>query len=331
MISRLPQQSIPSPYFVLTATCYTRRLGIVPPRELPRRIQSVRGGRSEPIVPQRPLSSSARSGGWQGVLLERHMADEVYDARDTQAPSNILHFFEGLPLTSEWRFDGHTVRVVNLPGSLALEPKGFHFDVHCVRARRAPQWILDLDQATFGQRIQEAVHGGSVELKPHFNLSDPQLVSLCRLLQADLEAGCPTGPLYGELVSAALAIQLTRRCSVNAAEVPSSRGGLSPGRLRRVFEYIEANLDVNVRLDTLAREVGVSAFHFSRLFRQSTGSSPHQYLLRRRLDRAKTLLRQPDVSLAEVSASTGFADQSHFTKVFRQFTGVTPSEYRHQP
>jgi AraC family transcriptional regulator len=274
--------------------------------------------------------SSARSGSWEGVLLERHIGGEVYDARDTEAPSNILHFFEGAPLTCEWRFEGRTVRVVNLPGSLAFEPKGFRFHVHCVRTRRAPQWILDLDQATFGQRIQETVRGGSVELTPHFNLSDPHLVSLCRLLQADLEAGCPTGPLYGELLSAALAIQLTQRCSVNAAEVPSFRGGLCPARLRRVFEYIEANLDVNVRLDTLAHEVGVSAFHFSRLFRQSTGSSPHQYLLQRRLDRAKTLLRQPAISLAEISAATGFADQSHFTKVFRQFTGVTPSEYRRQ-
>ena len=80
----------------------------------------------------------------------------------------------------------------------------------------------------------------------------------------------------------------------------------------------------------LAREAGVSAFHFARLFKQSTGNSPHQYLLQRRLDRAKTMLRQAQMSLAEISASTGFADQSHFTKVFRRFTGVTPSEYRSQ-
>ena len=65
-------------------------------------------------------------------------------------------------------------------------------------------------------------------------------------------------------------------------------------------------------------------------FKRSTGSSPHQYLLQRRLDRAKSLLKQRELTLAEIGASTGFADQSHFTKVFRQFTGVTPSEYRRQ-
>jgi len=278
------------------------------------------------------VMSSAAGAGWQGLLLERHTAGEVHEARDTEAPSNILHFIEGVPLMSEWRSDGHTYRVVNRPGSMAFEPKGFRFDVHCVRGRPAPQWILDLDQTIFGQRVQETARGGRAELRPQLNLTDPQIASLCRLLQADLEAGCRSGPLYGELVGAALAVQLVRHCSATELE-GVSRGGLSPARLRRVFEYIEANLDVNMRLNMLAEQVGVSAFHFSRLFKQSTGSSPHQYLLRRRLDRAKTLLRQPQISLAEVSASTGFADQSHFTKVFRQFVGVTPSEFRcqHKP
>jgi AraC family transcriptional regulator len=268
--------------------------------------------------------------GWHGLLLERHIGDAVYDARDSEAPSNILHFFEGPPLTSEWFFEGRTHRVVNLPGSLALEPKGLHFGVHCARARPAPQWILDVDQTLFARRIEETVRGGRVELTTHLNITDPQIVALHRLLQADLEAGCPAGPLYGELLGTALALQLTRLCTASATTPDPPRGGLPPASLRRILEYIEANLDSNIRLDNLAREVGVSAFHFSRLFKQSTGSSPHQYLLHRRLDRAKTLLRQRATPLADVSTSTGFADQSHFTKVFRRFTGVTPSEYRRQ-
>ena len=294
------------------------------------RIQSVRAGRRKPIVPQQPLLSSANGVGWHGLLLERHIGDAVYDARDSEAPTNILHFFEGPPLTTEWRFDGRTQRVVNLPGSVALEPKGLHFDVHCVRARPAPQWIMDVEQALFTRRIEETVPGGRVELTAHLNITDPRIVTLCRLLQADLEAGCPAGPLYGELLASALAVQLVRQCSAGATTLDPPRGGLSPASLRRVLEYIEANLHNAVRLDVLAREVGVSAFHFSRLFKQSTGSSPHQYLLHRRLDRAKTLLRQRAMPLADVSTSTGFADQSHFSKVFRRFTGITPSDYRRQ-
>ena len=274
------------------------------------------------------MLSSATGAAWQGLILERHLADDVYDARDIETASNILHFFEGVPLTCEWRSDGRTQRIQNLPGSMALVPRGFRFDVHCVRSQRSPQWILDLDQATFAQRVGETVRGGRIELTTQLNITDPQVGSLCRLLQADLEAGSPSGSLYGELVGAALAIQLAICCSSTTPVGVAAKGGLSPGRLRRIFEYVEANLDVNVRLDVLAGEAGVSAFHFSRLFKQSTGSSPHQYLLCRRLDRAKTLLRETESSLADVARATGFADQSHFTKVFRKFVGVPPSEYR---
>jgi AraC family transcriptional regulator len=272
--------------------------------------------------------SSAVGTGWQGLLLERHIADKVYDAKDVEASSNILHFFDAVPLTSEWRSQGHTRRVVNMPGSMAFEPRGFRFDVHCVRSQRAPQWILDLDQAAFGQRVLETQPGGRLELTPQLNFADAQAGALYRLLRADVEAGCPNGPLFGELVGAALAVRLAHCCAETADLETRARGGLPPARLRRVLEYIEANLDTNVRLNALAAEVGVSAFHFSRLFKQSTGCSPHQYLLGRRLERAKTLLCQPRTTLAEIGASTGFADQGHFTKVFRRFVGVTPSEYR---
>jgi AraC family transcriptional regulator len=293
-----------------------------------RRIESVRSGRTGAIVPQRPVLSSAVGAGWQGLLLERHIADEVYDAKDVEASSNILHFFDAVPLTSEWRSEGQTRRVVNMPGSMAFEPRGFRFDVHCVRSQRAPQWILDLDQTIFGQRVREIQRGEHFALTPQLNLGDPQAGALYRLLQADVEAGCPCGPLYGELVGAALAVRLAHCCAEMADLETRPGNGLSPASLRRVLEFIEANLDTNVRLNALAAAVGVSAFHFSRLFKQSTGRSPHQYLVGRRLERAKTLLRQPRTTLVEISASTGFADQSHFTKVFRRCVGVTPSEYR---
>jgi hypothetical protein len=123
-----------------------------------RRIQSLRSGRTEAIVRWRPILSSATGTDWQGLILERHLADQVYDARDTEAPSNILHFFEGVPLTCEWWYDAHTHRV-DLPGSMALEPQGFRFDVHCVRTQRAPQWILNLNQAIFARDDRAKTRG----------------------------------------------------------------------------------------------------------------------------------------------------------------------------
>ena len=109
---------------------------------------------------------------------------------------------------------------------------------------------------------------------------------------------------------------------------PLSPAGLTTLRLRRALDYIQANLDGDIHLDDLAASVGLSPFYFSRLFKLSTGSTPHQYLLQRRLERAKELLRSPDASLSQVALESGFADQSHLTNVFRRFMGITPSQFR---
>ena len=108
----------------------------------------------------------------------------------------------------------------------------------------------------------------------------------------------------------------------------SGRGGLPKTRLNRALEYIEANLDRDLHLDELAKACGFSSFHFAKLFKQSTGASPHQYVLERRLERAKALLRMPELSLSQISLDTGFADQSHLTNVFRKFLGVSPAKFR---
>jgi len=106
------------------------------------------------------------------------------------------------------------------------------------------------------------------------------------------------------------------------------KGGLTRLRLNRALEYIQANLGGEVHLEGLARAAGLSPFHFAKLFKQSTGSTPHQYIVQRRLERATELLRSTEVNLSEVALECGFADQSHFANVFRRFVGVTPSQYR---
>ena len=94
-------------------------------------------------------------------------------------------------------------------------------------------------------------------------------------------------------------------------------------------EYIEQNLEHNVSLTALAEVAGVSLYHFAKAFKQSTGATPHQYVLRRKIDRAKELLSAKR-SVLEASARTGFVDQSHIKKIFRRVVGITPTEYRNQ-
>jgi len=292
---------------------------------LSRRILTAREGKIEPLVPHLPLKSSG--GAWQGVTLEKHMADADYVRPNFVVHSNLLHVFAGRPVTQEWRIDGRNHHVKNIAGSLAIAPKGLQTSVRAVRSEPDVQWILELDPSS----SQEILNEKKFELTPQLNVRDPQAARLIQLLLAEVESGCPTGSLFGETIGNSLILYLAHHFSSTAPGREQIRGGLPGGRLSRALEYIEANLGRDIHLNELAEAAGLSPFHFATLFKQSTGSSPHQYLLQRRLERAKELLRRSAMSLSEISLETGFADQSHFTNVFRRFMGATPSKFRSSP
>jgi AraC family transcriptional regulator len=105
------------------------------------------------------------------------------------------------------------------------------------------------------------------------------------------------------------------------------RGGLAGGALRRVRAYIDDHIGERISLDELAREAGVSRFHFARQFRLSTGESPMGYLRRVRIECSKTILQSRETTVAEVAARLGFSDQSHFTRIFGRLVGISPGSF----
>src|SRR5262249_49948014 len=106
------------------------------------------------------------------------------------------------------------------------------------------------------------------------------------------------------------------------------RGGLPPRALQRVRDYIEAHLAENLSLQALADTAGLSRYHFARAFKQSEGLTPHDYIVKCRVERAQKLLADSDMPLSEIALAVGFADQSHCARRFREHVGVTPSSYR---
>ena len=147
-------------------------------------------------------------------------------------------------------------------------------------------------------------------------------------VDAEMAAGGAGGRLAAESLANVLAVHLIRH--VLAPRRPGGRDGALPrGRLRAVIEYVEEHLDACPTLEQIAAVAHLSPYHFARQFKGATGLPPHQYVIARRVERAKQLLQGGgDVSLAEVAVHAGFSDQSHFCHHFKRLVGVTPGQFR---
>jgi AraC family transcriptional regulator len=203
--------------------------------------------------------------------------------------------------------------------------------------RHMEHWVGTSDLQRLSLSISDAAlmatydgMSGDVELRSSSNLVDARVGALVAAVNAERIAGFPSGRLFLDSVEQALAAALVDGYAVRHRSVPTYRGGLAPARLRRVVELVHAKIDDEVTLDELAESAGLSTAHFSQMFRKSTGESPHQFVLRQRIERAKQMLRAPEVRVMDVAVACGFKTQQHFARVFRQLCGASPTEYRQE-
>jgi AraC family transcriptional regulator len=149
-------------------------------------------------------------------------------------------------------------------------------------------------------------------------------------VNAERAAGFPSGRLFLDSIEQALAVTLVSNYAFQSPSPRIYRGGLTPARLRKVVELVDAEMDGDLSLEELAGAAGLSINHFSEMFRQSTGQSPHQFVLHRRVDRAKEMLRVDESRVVDVAVACGFKSQQHFARVFRTVCGASPTEYRQE-
>ena len=209
-----------------------------------------------------------------------------------------------------------------------------------IPAHSHSEWLwekeVDLLEINFSPTLLEktAIASGDkvpqqIELIDRWLVRDSFLEQLALALSTEFKNG--TGDkLYLESLQTVLFTHLLRNHCAVSTTMPVLSGGLSKAKLKSIVDYIDANLLVNLSLTELSAIVNLSPSHFGELFKQSTGQSPHQYVLRRRFERSQQLLANKKLSLAEISQAVGFWDQSHFTKTFRRYAGVTPRKYRQQ-
>jgi len=171
---------------------------------------------------------------------------------------------------------------------------------------------------------------GDLELRWTPKFADARLGALVAAVNAERVAGFPSGRLFLDSIEQALTVALVNNYGARRPAPRKCRGGLTPARLRRVVELVQAELDGDLSLEELADAAGLSRTHFSRVFRQSAGQSPHQFVLHRRVERAKEMLRAAESRILDVAVACGFKSQQHFARVFRSVCGASPTEYRQE-
>jgi AraC family transcriptional regulator len=169
---------------------------------------------------------------------------------------------------------------------------------------------------------------GEVELRAQRKFADPRLGALVAAAHVEMVAGFSSGRLFLDSIEQAMAVALVNGYAVRHRPVQMYKGGLGSARLRTIKELVHAKIEDDLSLDEMAQSVGLSTAHFARMFRKSTGETPHQFVLRQRIERATAMLRDPDARILDVAVACGFKTQQHFAQVFRDVCRVSPTVYR---
>jgi AraC family transcriptional regulator len=276
-------------------------------------------------MPTHQLIASSEGLGWRNMyaVVQREAPFDSYlDAVD----DHLFVFHLRGSVGIHWSMSERTVDGWVTPGRYDYFPGGRGLGV---RLRGSIETMhLYLRNRVVDATIAEMQVGGErVTLEPVFNGFDPFIIQMAIALRSALNDRSTASQIYVERLSWALAAHLVHSSDHAQATDPLA-GGLSNDQLRRVIAYIDANIDSALDVDKLSSAASLHPVYFGRQFKRATNTSPHQFVIGRRVERAKRLLESTRQPIAEVAAACGFCHQEHLTRVFRARCGTTPSVYR---
>jgi AraC family transcriptional regulator len=279
------------------------------------------------------LYLSSEEAGWEELAVQAFHEPMEFEGWMTPAlPDIVLILFAGGAMRVERRHvQGPWQALYHHQGDLVLRPRTF-YEVRWKSLSSVPTQTLHvrLSQQLLARTAQEVAGCDPTRLsiEEHASFQDPLLRQIGLALWRELEQPSPAGKLYAQTAAQMLAVHLLRYYSVGPIVIKDPLQGLTQQQMTRVMDFVQAHLGQDLSLEALAEQAGFSSYHFARLFRQTTGASPHQFVLRQRIERAQHLLKEREVPLARVASECGFANQSHLTQAFKRYLGLTPRAYR---
>ncbi len=255
----------------------------------------------------------ADSDGWRLSRWRQFVGS--YTLPPLPDPIFVVHI-AGKPTVRTWDRDGWS-EASSFPGCATIVPSG-----------QSTGWLVDgeLDVVTLSLSA-DSVRQGERFTRMRFAFSDPLGVALTRQVLGELYApSSPERDVYVGALVGALKAHMLRGPMSAASDIPTA--AFSAYRLHHVMNAILQNPQGDHSVEEMAARAGVTPSHFCRIFKKANGVSPHQYVIKARLERAQHLLSQTDTTISQVAELMGFTSQSHFTRAFKQFTGRTPSDFR---
>lgn len=278
------------------------------------------------------LLGSSRDRGWSGLLAERwsHSEGDLGEVRPRD--TEIVVMLEG-SVHVRRRGDGRLQHHDAVPGTVWLCPSGIREDMIHVYGDIPETVHMYLPASPLSATALRELDLDPDNVGLHYDggFRDPLIEQIARAVQTEMIDPAPGGKMLVETLSSALGVQVLRHHSnlePASVSLPSVRGALDARRLRRVIDFIETHLSEDLTIEALAGVACLSPFHFARAFKTAAGTAPRRYVTDRRIGRARALIAEGRLPLADIAEMCGFSSQPHFTYWFKRIVGTTPGAYR---